>query len=107
MTDNTFNPAFVLLPSIDHTDVLRSAIQIVNEGHCDVILIHHQKIDRKDMVAELQRLAGMERSATDRHISGQHVTLQQYRDLAQLLMDTSDTHSVSLDDIFDILMPLP
>lgn len=107
MPKKDFNPVFALLPSIDHTDVLRSAIQIVNEGHADAILIHHQKIEREDMVAELQRLAGMERSTTDRNITGQHVTIQQYRDLAQLLMNTDPTRSVNLDDILDILMPHP
>jgi len=107
MTEKDFNPVFVLLPSLSHTNILRSAIQIINEGHADVILIHHQKIEREDMVAELRRIAGMERSTTDRHISGQHVTIEQYRQLAELLMNAGETRSVNLDDILAILMPFP
>ena len=107
MTENNFNPVFVLLPSLSHTNILRSAIQIVNEGHADVIFIHHQKIEREDMVAELQRIAGIERSTTERHISGQHVTIEQYRELAELLMNAEETRSVNLDDILSILMPFP
>ena len=107
MTENNFNPVFVLLPSLSHTNILRSAIQIVDEGHSDVILIYHQNISRDDVVAELRRMAGTEHSVTDRHIYPQPVTIRQYEQVVELLMNAEETRSVNLDDILDILMPAP
>ena len=105
MPDNNFNPIFLLLPNLSHTNILRSALQIVDEGHADVILVYHQDISRDDVVAELRRMAGTEHSATERHIYPQPVTIHQYEQVAELLLNAGETRSVNIDDIIAILMP--
>ena len=105
MTDNDFTPVFLLLPNINHTDILQTALQVVNEDLADVVLIHHQDISRDDVVAELRRLAGTEHSATDRHIYPQPVTRQQYEQVVEVLLDSNETRTVNIDDILEILMP--
>lgn len=107
MANDNFAPVFFLLPNLSHTNILRSALQIVNEGLADVILIYHQNISRDDVVAELRRMAGTEHSATDRHIYPQPVTVRQYEQVAELLLNAGETRSANLDDILAILMPLP
>lgn len=107
MIEKDFNPIFLLLPNLSHTNILRSALQIVNEGHADVILIYHQAVSRDDVVAALRRMAGTEHSATDRHIYPQPVTIHQYEQVAELLLNSGEARTVNIDDIIAILMPMP
>ena len=107
MPEKDFNPAFLLLPNLSHTNILRSAIQIVNGGHGDVVLVYPQDIRKDEIAAEIRRIAGMERSATDHHIYPQPVTVRQYEQVAELLLNAGESRTVNIDDILDILMPLP